>query len=135
MKLSEPKRRALLEFAAHHDVVTLARHIQRTSRRSYFNVTHRVAGCFKFWYPALFEIYERLVKQLSEADKVIGTFFPGFVFCASTTNTGGRVATPPHIDAKNIVFGMCSVMAFGNFDHTTSGQLVLEELKVSLQVN
>lgn len=61
---------------------------------------------------------------------MIDTFFPGFVFCASTTNTGGKVVTPPHVDAKNVVFGMCSVMAFGEFDHTTSGQLVLEELKV-----
>lgn len=71
------------------------------------------------------------MNALSEDDKVISTFFPGFVFCASTTNTGGRVATPPHVDAKNVVFGICSVMAFGDFDHTTSGQLVLEELKVS----
>lgn len=60
--------------------------------------------------------------------------FPGSFFCATTLNLGPQTSTRPHRDSKNLVGGLCAVLALGNFDHRQSGHLILHELKVVLEL-
>lgn len=52
----------------------------------------------------------------------------GFPFATSTFNFGPRTATKPHFDSKNLAYGWCNIIVFGDFDHLTSGLIVLRTL-------
>ncbi|KZV98819.1 hypothetical protein EXIGLDRAFT_606643 [Exidia glandulosa HHB12029] len=90
---------------------------------------------FRFWFPKLWHDYDDLARRLREhGNDDIGPPFPGFPMHGITINTGKRVATPMHVDFKNTMAGMCVISPFGRFDHTRHGMLVLQELKVIMQV-
>ena len=59
---------------------------------------------------------------------------PTSVFPGVTVNLGGRVTTLRHRDINNLAYGMCAITPLGNFDHTISAQLVLEEPRVIIEL-
>lgn len=72
--------------------------------------------------------------DLNKFDPGLHGAFPGFPMHNTTVNTGQQVATPEHVDFKNVLFGMCIIAVFGKFNHKKHGLLILRELKVMLQV-
>ena len=59
---------------------------------------------------------------------------PQSVFPGLTINFGGRVTTYRHQDINNLAYGICAITPLGTFDHRRSAQLVLEELKLIIEV-
>ena len=55
------------------------------------------------------------------------------VWASACVNGGGRVCTHNHTDRRNRV-GVCCVIAFGQFDHTKSARLVLEDLGIDIEL-
>ncbi|EJD33859.1 hypothetical protein AURDEDRAFT_76635, partial [Auricularia subglabra TFB-10046 SS5] len=92
------------------------------------------------WFPEVAAFYESLAKEL-EADGVDlqSVFGPGAAsfnlpFAAHTLNLGPAVCCLLHHDAQNWPQGICPAMAVGKFDHTRSGQFIMEEPKVVLEL-
>lgn len=52
---------------------------------------------------------------------------------ASTVNIGPQTITSRHKDFKNLSFGLCAIIALGDFDWEKGGALCLEEPGVRLQ--
>ncbi|TEB21520.1 hypothetical protein FA13DRAFT_1642626 [Coprinellus micaceus] len=55
------------------------------------------------------------------------------VFSAAAFNFGPRVIAYPHRDCMNLAYGLCAIHAFGRYDHTKGGHLVLKEAKLIIQ--
>ena len=60
---------------------------------------------------------------------VARSIFPGI-----TVDFSSQVTCFHHQDLNNLPYGMCTITPLGHFDHTRSTQLVLEELKVILEL-
>ncbi|PVF91247.1 hypothetical protein CPB86DRAFT_719825 [Serendipita vermifera] len=58
----------------------------------------------------------------------------GSPWSTTTVNLGPQTVTLPHRDIGNLSYGLCSVTPMGKFDHTTGGHLVLDELKVIMEL-
>lgn len=56
------------------------------------------------------------------------------IFLSMTVNFGGRVVCHRHRDTNNLAYGICAVTPVGRFDYTRSGQLILEELRLVIEV-
>lgn len=54
----------------------------------------------------------------------------GFPFATSTFNFGPRTVTKPHFDSKNLGYGWCNIIVLGEFDHMSSGLIVLHTLRL-----
>ncbi|EJD38756.1 hypothetical protein AURDEDRAFT_39960, partial [Auricularia subglabra TFB-10046 SS5] len=55
-------------------------------------------------------------------------------FAAHTLNLGPQVRCILHRDSQNWVEGPCPIIIIGEFDHTVSGQFIIEEAKVALEL-
>lgn len=55
-------------------------------------------------------------------------------FCAATLNLGPKADADWHRDHLNLLFGVCAVGIFGDFNHRTSGHLLLKELRVVMEL-
>lgn len=64
---------------------------------------------------------------------MLRSFFPDLPFAANVFNFGPATSTVAHRDFKNLISGFCAIIAFGDFDHTKSGHLVLHEANVVLE--
>jgi hypothetical protein len=52
---------------------------------------------------------------------------------AMTFNFGPQTVTFDHRDSGNLAFGWCAITAFGNFDPTCGGHLVLWDMKLVIE--
>jgi hypothetical protein len=59
--------------------------------------------------------------------------YPGSVFAAATMNFGPQVRCCKHLDSQNLAFGWCAITAFGDFDPTKGGHLILWDLKLAVE--
>lgn len=56
--------------------------------------------------------------------------FENSVFPACTFNCGPRTVSLDHKDSGNLSHGLCALTAFGNYDHTKGGHMILFEMKL-----
>ncbi|KAI0039436.1 hypothetical protein FA95DRAFT_1504178 [Auriscalpium vulgare] len=82
---------------------------------------------------ALFLHVDDVVAGAMAQDGSLEKAFEDSVFPTATFNFGPRALTRPHRDYKNIPYGWCAVTAFGRFDHTKGGHLVIWELKLVIE--
>ncbi|KAF8995724.1 hypothetical protein BDZ89DRAFT_910941, partial [Hymenopellis radicata] len=80
--------------------------------------------------PSMFSAYASNLNAILERDASLQRNFTNSVFALITVNVGPRTVTDPHRDRANRAPGWCPVSAFGNFDPTQGGQMVLDELKL-----
>lgn len=73
------------------------------------------------------------MKRLKEKHPHLQPPFGDLPFAASTLNLGPRTVTTRHKDSKNLSFGLCAIVALGEFDAKKGGRLRLEEAKVELE--
>lgn len=90
--------------------------------------------CFRTWFPHLASIYTEAQTHFLTIDALLSSLFPDLPFASNVFNFGPRAYTAKHRDFKNLISGFCAIVAFGNFDHTRSGQLVLHEANVVLEI-
>ena len=86
-------------------------------------------GLFEAYAPRLFKSYQSTLEALEAWSPHIIRNYPNTAFAASSINFGPRTESFPHIDYRNLSWGWCAITAFGNYDHTKGGHLVLWDLK------
>ncbi|KAJ7858417.1 hypothetical protein B0H13DRAFT_2356519 [Mycena leptocephala] len=82
-------------------------------------------GLFANWAPNLFDFYVDYM--------VLETALPQRIFSACTFNLGPRTCALGHRDFANLAFGWCAITAFGDYDYTKGGHLILWDCKLILE--
>lgn len=98
---------------------------------------HLIEWCtdvFRTWFPRLATVYSLTQLRNLIAQDILAPFFEGVPFDASSINFTLNTATSMHRDYKNLAWGLCCIGPLGKFDHTTSAQLKLEEVKMIVEV-
>ena len=88
----------------------------------------------KRYAPDLHEYYRVVLEKIHGQFPDLDHHFENSVFSGVTFNIGERVVTHRHRDHLNIPFGLCCVTAFGNFDPTKGGHLILWDLKLIIEI-
>lgn len=65
---------------------------------------------------------------------VLSPFFEGVPFDAASLNFTSGTFSTWHRDFKNLVWGVCCIGPLGNFDHKVSGQFMMEELRMIVEL-
>ncbi|KAH8102767.1 hypothetical protein DFH11DRAFT_1512923 [Phellopilus nigrolimitatus] len=86
------------------------------------------------WFPRIARLFTLAQLRLHIVDGLVSQHFPDLQFSAMSLNLGAKTVCNWHRDFKNLVWGVCAVGAFGRFNHRTSGQLLLREAKVIMEV-
>ncbi len=90
------------------------------------------AAAFETYFPELYQYYvatiDKTVQQLDSCKRVI----PDSAFPAVTFNFG-KVCCFLHKDSLNYALGQCAITALGDFDPSTGGHIILEELKLVIE--
>ena len=79
-------------------------------------------------------------KYIQKVDDSVGRSafaFPECLRCpltAATVNAGPRTVCVKHTDSRNLSFGQCLVMPFGDFDWTKGGHVDLHEVNLRVEV-
>lgn len=60
--------------------------------------------------------------------------FDGSSFAATTVNLGPQTASHKHRDVGNVGYGPCTDQAFGVFDYTKGGQVILHEPQLIIEL-
>jgi hypothetical protein len=87
----------------------------------------------RFYVPAVFDYYHKRTRSFREANTRLKVNWTGSVYSSAACNLGPQVATFFHRDCMNLPFGFCAIHAFGDYDYTKGGHLVLKELKLIIQ--
>lgn len=85
-------------------------------------------------FPAHYQLYHDVNLCLFLVDGLIKHLFPDSPFAATSVNLGPEADARSHRDFKNILFGVCALGIFGQFNHRTSGHVHLEEAKVVIEL-
>ncbi|KAF9021269.1 hypothetical protein BDZ89DRAFT_1163834 [Hymenopellis radicata] len=91
-----------------------------------------VNSAFAAVHPQLHAKYNNVLNQLLKHHPKLRRCFKNSVFGACSINVG-RVFTARHHDHLNLVTGMCSITAGGDFDYTQGGHLVLWDLQLVIE--
>lgn len=85
------------------------------------------------YFPRLYDYYRLRQSGVLGHDPTLHPNFVRSVFACSAFNMGEKVTTRSHRDCMNCPFGQCAVTAFGHYDYTKGGHLVLEEAKLYIE--
>ncbi|KAH8076014.1 hypothetical protein BXZ70DRAFT_870183, partial [Cristinia sonorae] len=55
-------------------------------------------------------------------------------FAAQSLNLAPQALATKHVDRKNLVFGICAILPFGDFNYRTPAQLVLTEPRLIIEL-
>ncbi|KAJ6457031.1 hypothetical protein C8R47DRAFT_996080, partial [Mycena vitilis] len=80
--------------------------------------------------PKLWRYYVDTLSELFEHHAGLEHNFANSIFPAATFNLGPAVVTEEHADINNCVHGLCGVSSAGSYNHKTSGQIYLKQLKM-----
>lgn len=75
--------------------------------------------------PELHQYYAKMLEALHCHDSKLKNIFPGSMFATTMYNLGQWTICFEHKDFGNLAFGMCSIMALGDFDPRKGGHLIL----------
>jgi hypothetical protein len=85
------------------------------------------------WFPNFYAYAKTRLDLLYTKMPELSRNFVRSVYPRAAFNLGSSVSTLPHLDVMNCPFGLCSIQAFGTFDHTKGGHLVLADLKLVIE--
>lgn len=77
------------------------------------------------WIPELHSYYAYTLNVLHNHNPSLMRIFPTSIFSATTYNLGPQTVCFKHTDFANLAFGMCAMMALGDFDPKKWGHLIL----------
>ena len=81
----------------------------------------------------MYAYYAKTLAALLEQDPDLRVNFDNSVFAGVTFNLGPQVSTIKHRDHLNLPAGWCAVLAFGDFDPTQGGHLILWDLNLMIE--
>lgn len=84
-------------------------------------------------YPDLAAIYKRIEAGLNVPNALRMSTSFNLPFAAHTLNLGPYVRCWFHRDSRNFILGICPVVAFGDFNHETSGHFIMVEPRIVLE--
>lgn len=93
----------------------------------------RPSAGFACYAPKQHQFYEEKMTELLRIVPGLKLPFSNSVFATATFNIGGNVWTLEHADTENFAAGWCGIAALGNYNHKTSGHLVLHLLKLVIE--
>lgn len=96
-------------------------------------LTSLVVGCFAFYAPRMYAHYRTTMDSVFHSLPHLSRLFPCSPFPAFNLNLGPQVCTRIHVDCANFPAGWCAVVAFGDFDYTAGGHLILWSLGLVVQ--
>lgn len=91
-------------------------------------------GCFALWFPKHAQLYSEAQLRMHLLDNLLRQHLPNLQFAGVTINAGPKTVCHWHRDCRNLAFGVCCIGVFGDFNYKESGQLLLKELKLILQL-
>ncbi|EPS92549.1 hypothetical protein FOMPIDRAFT_1137633, partial [Fomitopsis schrenkii] len=92
-----------------------------------------VSSCFAFYAPRMYAHYRTTMDSVFHSLPHLSRLFPCSPFPAFNLNLGPQVCTRIHVDCANFPAGWCAVVAFGDFDYTAGGHLILWSLGLVVQ--
>lgn len=81
----------------------------------------------------MYNDYRLKMDKLYTSDSTLIKNFKNNVFAALAINCSKHVNSEGHTDNGNRPDGWCAITAVGNFNHRTSGHIVLDELKLIIE--
>lgn len=99
-----------------------------------YQLTEVFLAAFELFFPRLALLYTLTQRRLLMRDSLFNSYFPDCPFAAQSLNVSDQVVAESHTDLKNLVFGICAVLPFGDFNFCRSGQLVLKEARLIIEV-
>ncbi|KAJ7920525.1 hypothetical protein B0H13DRAFT_1867439 [Mycena leptocephala] len=90
-------------------------------------------GLFANWAPNLFDFYVDYMGVFYKWYKCLKRPFLNGIFSVCTFNLGPRTCALGHRDFANLAFGWCAITAFGDYDYTKGGHLILWDCKLILE--
>lgn len=92
-------------------------------------------GSAQVWLPGHTVLYRELQKQLlKEVSRSDYDVFENSPFMGTAINVGPSCSTCFHRDSNNLVGGVCAIGPLGHFDPRRSGQFILREPKIILEI-
>lgn len=92
------------------------------------------AGVFAKYFPDLFDYYDTTMESACTLSPACEYLVKDLPFTSFTLNVGKQSVCNVHVDALNMVAGLCMVIPLGTFDHEKEGHLILHELKLVLEL-
>ena len=83
--------------------------------------------------PELHKFYGETLDALCEKDPSLKRNFQNNVFACATCNLGPQSIAHVHTDHLNFGPGWCAITAFGDYDPTKGGHLILWDLKIAIE--
>lgn len=90
--------------------------------------------CMKTFFPNHYVLYKEARLRLELVDNLVQTIFRQSPFHAMSINDGPRANAEDHRDSHNLIWGLCALGVFGNFNHKTHGQLILREARLVIEL-
>ncbi|KAH6899086.1 hypothetical protein BKA70DRAFT_1115654 [Coprinopsis sp. MPI-PUGE-AT-0042] len=85
------------------------------------------------WFPGFYHYAKVRLDSLYQRMPELSRNFDRSVYPRAAFNLGSSLCTLPHLDLMNCPFGLCSIQAFGTFNHKRSGHLILPDLKLIIE--
>jgi hypothetical protein len=101
-----------------------------SSNDSVVSAAKYINGAFRTWFPQLHQMYEEYHRALLQNDPTLSPPSPYLLFAAMVANFGPETVCNMHRDMLNLAYGLCVVIALGQFDYNVRGHLVLHEAKL-----
>ncbi|KAJ3860035.1 hypothetical protein EV359DRAFT_85743 [Lentinula novae-zelandiae] len=104
-----------------------------------FTIEHNTSayGCeiLKAHFPAIAKRYQDSINYMRLKYGIEAMFGLFFNFCLNAPRKGvKRVFCKPHVDWKNIAFGVCMIYVYGHFNHREKCWLVIWEAGIALEI-
>lgn len=91
-------------------------------------------AAFATWAPKVYEFFTSYAQTLCETlPNLVFDFYNSAWLCI-TVNFGPAVCCLPHRDFLNLSFGWCAIIALGTFNHRLGGHVVLDDLKLVVEL-
>ncbi|THH26573.1 hypothetical protein EUX98_g7615 [Antrodiella citrinella] len=119
IQYSDVNRKLLDEFAASPAVRRLVAHVVQV---------------LNTFFPKIALLYTVTQQRLAAEDMVINMFFPGSPFAAQSLNLATQSLAISHLDLQDLVFGLCAILPFGDFNPRRSAHIVLHEPKMIVEL-
>ncbi|KAE9393022.1 hypothetical protein BT96DRAFT_999823 [Gymnopus androsaceus JB14] len=86
-------------------------------------------------FPAIAERYKESIKYMNDTYGIEAKFGLFFNFCLNSPRNGvKRVFCKPHVDWKNVAFGVCMIFIYGHFNHCEKCWLVIWEAGLAFEL-
>ncbi|THU81088.1 hypothetical protein K435DRAFT_694257, partial [Dendrothele bispora CBS 962.96] len=124
-----------MEYAkcVYHDRKT-AKALRRLQENpTFIRIAGHASAIFATWAPNLYTFYGKYMDQVLEHNPSIYYNFPNSIFASATYNFGPWTVLLEHIDHLNYIYGWCSITAFGSYDFTKGGHLILFDLRMVIE--